>query len=219
MEEEISVVTTDEIKEVEADIEGSIKEVISSRFDCLRRKLLSIKRQDSSYKICVTENTELDQKETAVLKYIANNPEATKQNVVDEFKDEPGYSRNTVFNTIKRLQQYRLITVKPDKNNKQKHRLSINEESVLADLIQVLDYFKNNYFSLIEETKPFISRENNLAHVTPVELVECLIMLYKFTKNKFSDFLLWRGKSCSNDTLHRKFGIIHESMQEMVTEP
>jgi hypothetical protein len=82
----------------------------------------------------------------------------------------------------------------------------------------VLDYIKNIYFRLIEKTKPFISRENNLAHITPVELVECLITLYKFTKDKFSDYFLWHGKLCGNDMLHRKFGIINASMQEIVAE-
>jgi hypothetical protein len=185
----------------------------------LRESTLSIKRkrQDSPYQILIKE-TDLDEKEMAIYNYIANNPETTKQNVVDFFKDKPGYSRNPVYDIIERLQGYRLITVKLDKNNSQKHRLSINNESVLVSLSQVLDYFKNNYFSLLEEIKPFISRENNLAHVSPVELVECLIMLYKFTKDRFSDFLLWRGKSCDNDTLHRKFGIIYKSMDEVLIE-
>jgi hypothetical protein len=218
MDEEISVVPSDEIKEVQADIEGSIREVINSRFDFLQRKSLSIKRQDPSYKISVTEKTELDEKETAIFNYIASNPETTKQGVVDFFQGKPGFSRNPVYSTIKRLQLYELITVKPDRNNKQKHRLSINEENVLLDLIRVLDYFKNDYFSLIDKTKPLISRGNNLARITPIELVQSLIMLYKFMKDKFSDFFLWHGKLCNSYTLHRKFEIIHGYMQEMVTE-
>jgi hypothetical protein len=218
MEEEMSVVPVDEIKEVQADIEGTIRNVISTRFDFLQRKSLSIKRQDPSYRISVAEKTQLDEKETAIYNYIASNPETTKQSVVDSFEGNPGYSRNPVYSAIKRLQQYELITVKPDKNNKQKHKLSINEEYILLDLNQVLSYFKNIYNCLIEKTKQFISRENNLAPVTSVELVECLMMIYKFTKNKFSDFFLWYGKLCDSDTLHRKFGIIHESMEEIVRE-
>ena len=214
------VVPTVKIKKVKKDIKSRCEEIINSRIDSLlRESTLSIKRkrQDSPYQILIKE-TDLDEKEMAIYNYIANNPETTKQNVVDFFKDKPGYSRNPVYDIIERLQGYGLITVKLDKNNSQKHRLSINNESVLVSLSQVLDYFKNNYFSLLEEIKPFISRENNLAHVSPVELVECLIMLFKFTKDRFSDFLLWRGKSCDNDTLHRKFEIIYKSMDEVLME-
>jgi hypothetical protein len=218
MEEEMTVVTTDNVKEVQTHIEGKIREIFNNGFDNLQRKSLSIKIQDPSYRILVTEKTELDEKEVAIFNHIAKNPGTSNQGVVNSFKSKPGYSRIPVCTIINRLHHYGLITVKLDKNNKQTHRLSINEENVLPDLILVLDYIKNIYFRLIEKTKPFISRENNLAHITPVELVECLITLYKFTKEKFSDFFLWYEKLCDNDTLHRKFGIISASMQEIIAE-
>lgn len=218
MEEEMPAVTIDEIKKMKMDIECNIQKAINSNFESLLLKSVPIKRIDSSFKITMIEHPFLDEKDTNIYNFIADKPDTTKQNVVDFFEHKPGYSRNPVYATIHRLQQYGLITVKPDKNNRQKHRLSINNESSLVSLKLVLDYFKTNYLSLLQETKPFISRQNSMAKITPAELVECLIMLYKYTKDKFSDSLLWRGKLCDNDTLHLKFGIIQMTMYEIVTE-
>jgi hypothetical protein len=217
MEEEVPAVSIDEIKKTKMDIEDNIQEAINNNFDSLLRKSVPIKRIDSSFKMSVVEHPFLDEKETKIYNFIADNPDTTKQNVVDFFQSNPGYSRNPSYATIRRLQQYGLITVKPDKNNRQKHRLSINNERGLVSLKQVLDYFKSKYLSLLQETKPFIAGDS-IAKITRAELVECLIMLYKFTKDKFSDSLLWHGKLCDNDTLHIRFGIIQKCMHEIVME-
>jgi hypothetical protein len=51
-----------------------------------------------------------------------------------------------------------------------------------------------------------------------VELVECLVMLYKFTKDRFFDSFIFYVKICDTETLHRKFGIIRKSIYEILTE-
>ena len=51
-----------------------------------------------------------------------------------------------------------------------------------------------------------------------MELVECLVMLYKFTKDRFFDSFVFYGKICDTETLHRKFGIIRKDMYEILTE-
>lgn len=164
------------------------------------------------------DEIEVDEKLKRVLDYINNNPDIIKQNVVDTFKNEVGFSRRVVFKILKRLEKLNLLSVEADSINKRHHHLFVNHVDILASLITVLEYFKKLYLELIYKTKPLIEKRRSAAGITPVELVECLIMLYKFTRDKFSSFLLWHGKLCDNDTLYRKFGIIHASMQEIVTE-
>ncbi|HEU4443165.1 MAG TPA: hypothetical protein VFR94_00665 [Nitrososphaeraceae archaeon] len=161
---------------------------------------------------------ELDGKLKEILAYIDNNPNIIKQDVVNAFKSKPGFSRRVIFNIFRKLENLNLVLVKVDSVNRRHHHLFINHVDMLTSLITVLAYFKRLYFELIYKSKPFISGENYTAKITPVELVECLIMLYKFTKDKFSDVFLWHGKLCHNDTLHRKFAIIYQSMNEIVTE-
>jgi hypothetical protein len=160
---------------------------------------------------------ELDQKYKKVLDYINNNPNITKQNVVDAFKNEAGFSRRVIFKILKELVESKLVLVEVDPVNNREHHLFVNH-NVPASLIVVLEYFKKLYLELIYKTKPIIDRRRNAEGITPVELVEYLMMIYKFTRYKFSDFFLWHRKSCDNHTLHRKFAIINASMQETVTE-
>jgi hypothetical protein len=137
---------------------------------------------------------ELDEKYKKVLDYINNNPNITKQNVVDAFKNEAGFSRRVIFKILKKLVESKLVLVEVDPVNNREHHLFVNH-NVPASLIVVLEYFKKLYLKLIYKTRPFIVKRRSAAGIIPEELVECLIMLYKYTRNKFSDFFLWQGKS------------------------
>jgi hypothetical protein len=168
--------------------------------------------------IPATDAMELDEKFKDVLYYINKNPSLIKENVVDAFKNKHGLSRRVVFKILKKLVELNLVSVEVDSVNNRHHHLFVNRTDVLASLIIVLEYFKKLYFELIHKTKPFIDEMGSTSGICAVELVESLIMLYKFTKDKFSDSFLRYGKLCHNDTLHRKFAIINKSMCEIVGE-
>ena len=153
---------------------------------------------------------ELDEKLKEVLDYINKNPNIIKEEVVDAFKNKPGFSRRVVFKILQKLEELNLVLVKVDSVNKRHHHLFANRVNVSALLIILLEYFKKLYFELIYRTKPFIERKNSAAGITPMELVECLVMLYKFTKDRFFDSFVFYGKICDTETLHRKFGIIRK---------
>jgi hypothetical protein len=166
----------------------------------------------------VIDKMELDDKLKKVLDYINNNPNITKQNVVDAFKNEVGFSRRVVFKIFKELEESNLVSVKVDSVTKRHHHLFADRVNVSALLITLLEYFKKLYFELIYRTKPFIERKISAAGITPTELVRCLVMLYKFTKDRFFDFFVFYGKICDPETLHRKFGIIRKDMYKIPTE-
>lgn len=69
------------------------------------------------------------EKETAVINFVTKNPGVTKQGVVDALDGK--YSRMIVFDTIKELEKYEIITIKKDKPNSQIHNLYINESNRL----------------------------------------------------------------------------------------
>lgn len=97
--------------------------------------------------------------EMAILSYIRDHPNCMKQDVVDNF--EGRMARQKVMNVIKGLVIQGMINDKPDPNNRQTHRLTVNQDSILYSTIQHLDQFKNAFahlshkaFSRAEEYGP-----------------------------------------------------------------
>jgi hypothetical protein len=70
-----------------------------------------------------------NQKEEAVIDFVTKHNGATKQTVVDALDGK--YSRMIVFDTIKELEKYEIITIKKNKPNSQVHNLYINETNRL----------------------------------------------------------------------------------------
>lgn len=160
------------------------------------------------------DTSEVGEKDKEVLDYIKSNPSIIKEGVVNAFKDRHGYSRRVVFKILQRLEKLNMIRIEPNRTNSRYHHLFVNDADIRVSLITILEYFKKLYFELIDKTNPFVEN-NNVVGISRAELVECLIMPYKFTKDSFFDSFIFHGKLCDMETFHRKFGIIHNSMHEI----
>jgi hypothetical protein len=206
-------INVEEIKRLKANFNNQIDGL-------LRESSNTIPNLNSQIPI-ILENIDLDEKEEEIFYFIANNPNIAIQDVVNAFNGKPGYSRVPVVRTVKQLKKYGKIVIKADKTNRSRYRLSINKEDILVSLILVVNFFKENYFVLIDKIKSlFINTRNGAGKVNTnlTRLIECLIMLYNCGKNSFADFYLWYGKVSDNYTHYKKFSIIYNSMHEIHTK-
>jgi hypothetical protein len=98
-----------------------------------------------------TWDVDLTDQETRVMNYIAANPNATKQDVVDHLKGV--MARVPVFNTIDSLVRYGIIEDNPDSKNRQVHRLSLNNDSIFFSVLQELAQFEESFRNLVRKIK------------------------------------------------------------------
>jgi hypothetical protein len=160
------------------------------------------------------EKKDLSEKEKAILDYITNNPGTTKQGVVEGLDGK--YSRVTVFNTIKELDDYDMIIVRKDKPNSQIHKLFINDKDLFASLIQDLDAFEKAYFPLLKkaETKFKTSKEKEtkkqplLIHI--FSLYEGLIQIYMVHA-----LTIWPKKTADKEILTRLYTTLFSRSAKM----
>ena len=101
----------------------------------------------SGIKFPTAQYSILGDKEKAILKFITDNPNTTKQKVVNEFDGK--YARVTVFDIIKRLDENNIIIVSPDPENRQTHNISINKESILLYSIQISKDLQQAFFKVM----------------------------------------------------------------------
>jgi DNA-binding MarR family transcriptional regulator len=170
----------------------------------------------SSEKISVRpEKSDLDEKEKTILDYIKNNPGVIKQTIVDAFKIKVGYSRKPVLKIVNNLERYGLIIVRPDKENIRKHHLFTNNENALVLLIEILDSFKQNYFTIIDSVEMLDDNTiSNMAFIEKSNLIESIILPFKSFILLMQYNLFGQSETPSNKLiLDKKFGMIHTAMQ------
>jgi hypothetical protein len=95
--------------------------------------------------------TEIQRK---IFDHIKGNVGIIKERVVDWCVERQIASRVTAFNVIKDLEEYGMIIVSTDRRhgaNKQKHALFVNDNSLLVEVIGILDEFEERYVTLLEE--------------------------------------------------------------------
>lgn len=117
--------------------------MLKLQMDQLRN--LFVKRQEEP------ESSELTEKETRIFEYIKQNSGTSKQAVVDSFKGK--YSRVVVFNTMKSLEQSRMINAKKDESNRQTYNLFIENDSLLSSLSQDLDSLVDDFRESLRKIK------------------------------------------------------------------
>jgi hypothetical protein len=188
---------------------------ITKYVDDILKKSISL---PSSEKISVRpEKSDLDEKEKTILDYIKNNPGDIKQTVVDAFKIKVGYSRKPVLKIVNKLERYGLIIVRPDKENIRKHHLFINNENALVLLIEIIDSFKQNYFTIIDGVEMLDDNKiSNMAFIERSKLIESIILPFKSFTLLMQYNLFGQSETPSNKLiLDKKFGIFHTAMQEI----
>ena len=154
--------------------------------------------------------TGLEEKDKKVFNYIKEKPGIIKEQVVEAFETESGYSRRPVFNILKRLEDDGWIVVRPDTTNSRTHHLFINNENELVLLIQDIDSFKQTYFILIDKLDSIL--ENNdivftgfLGLKENLKLVNAILTPFKFILSLYTVINLFLP--CENfadsESLHR----------------
>jgi hypothetical protein len=95
--------------------------------------------------------TFFNQKEKAIIDYVTKNPGVTKQSVVNALDGK--YSRVIVFDTIKELEKYEIITIKKSKPNSQIHNLHLNESNPILKEAERLSRFASIVINFFEKIK------------------------------------------------------------------
>ncbi|MGC1931062.1 MAG: hypothetical protein WA667_18995 [Candidatus Nitrosopolaris sp.] len=200
------IVDVDDLEKLQKDI-GRLKRN--------KRAEITTKDRKKAY-----EEYDFTEKEKRIREYIKNNPGTSKQGVVDNFKGT--CSRGPILNTINQMEKEGIILVREDEHNSQVHHLFINNENLLVSLIEELDSFKQRFFNLIDKAMTIGGKEENnddwLARLQlKWELMGALLFPYKhfIIKYNLGDLFLPRDTNIDDETLHRKFTIVFDVMQEI----
>jgi hypothetical protein len=96
------------------------------------------------------ESAELDGRQKKILKYIEKNQGTTKEDVIKKNPDIG--SRMTIVKSINILIEMRMLVVRSDDSNQHIQPLYTNNEDIVLALINEIEFFKQVYFRLIDET-------------------------------------------------------------------
>lgn len=176
------------------------------------------------------ESAELSGRQKKILKYIEKNQGTTKEDVIKKNPDIG--SRMTIVKSINNLIEMRMLLVRPDDSNQHIQPLYTNNKDIVLALINDLEFFKQVYFRLIDETakklkelwtkylkKGVLGRHTNIWS-DMLHLREALLMPYKNLIVMYitSDLLLYPEQPLDKKTLRNKFAIIGGSMKEIQTK-
>lgn len=113
-----------------------------------------INNNNTSFKL---ENIDIDPlypKERQVLDFIKKNPGKSKEDIIKYFEDRidtTGYSRNPMYRTFEKLNNYNMIVIRKNPKNKQTNSIFINDESLLNLLIKDIEFVENIFFKTINK--------------------------------------------------------------------
>lgn len=151
--------------------------------------------------------------EKVVYEYIKNNPGTTQQRVIDNISR----SRNTIHKAIHRLEKGQVIVIREDEHNSRIHHLFINNEHLLISLMEEVDSFRRNYFTLIDEVILRCGRENSGLGSA---VGSGLLLLYRQFVFRYTvgDLFDRNEHAIDKETLHKQFTVIFKAIQEMRTK-
>ena len=165
------------------------------------------------------EGGELSWRHKKVLKCVEDTPGTTKEEIIKKNPDIG--SRMTIVKAINDLIEMRMLIVKRGLNRHIHHLYTNNEHEVLS-LFKDLEFFKQVYFRLIDETtkqlkklwdksqkKSDVGRYGLMWH-----LLEALLKPYKNLMYITSDILLWQELPIDKET-YKKFEVLYDSMKEI----
>lgn len=130
-------------------------------------------------------NEPLPDKEKEILDFIKENPGKSKEEIIRHFKDKSetnGYSRNPMYKTFDTLKKYNLIVIRKNPNNKQTNSIFINDNNLLNDLIQDIDFVKIQYLELLNRLEDNFTKSNDDIDLISdtYNVVKILFYFYKF---------------------------------------
>ncbi|MFZ0221531.1 MAG: hypothetical protein WAM42_07540 [Candidatus Nitrosopolaris sp.] len=197
---------------------GELKDIRNS----IDKILKSGKENVTNTQYASYESEELSGRHKKILKYVENNQGTTKEDVIKKNQDIG--SRMTIVKSMDDLIEMRMLIVRPDDSNQHIQHLYTNNEHVVLSLFKDLEFFKQGYFRLIDETNKILKKldqsKDKEGHKKIYELLDALLMPYIYLIMMYitSDIFLRRERSVDKQTLHNKFAIVYDSMQEIHTK-
>jgi len=168
-------------------------------------------------------------KERAILDYIRDHPNCTKQQLVEALTEEGISSRVPILREVNKLEQQKVIKVIRKKANSQIHYLRINDDSLLLSVIKETEEIKEAFFTLLDEVKHRWDAHKSESHedydITPVAIrithvemsIEMLFLHFIIIYILYSLFT-WPQKVGSGDTLNRLNEIFFDNIQKIQTK-
>ena len=213
---------TEEEKVVDAKKIEKLKESINDDLDNILKKSESL--PVNTRLPLRSDEDDLDEKDKEIFNYIKDNPEITKQDVVNAFNCKPGYSRKPVITRINKLdKELHMINSKRDKINPQTHRLAVNYENEVAALIAHLDSFKQAYFTLIDKSNSIVNDKyfpGLLGLTENLGFVNALLAPLKVLLNVYTTYDLFSSyeNRLDNVTVRKKLVAIYSTIKESQTK-
>jgi hypothetical protein len=175
------------------------------------------------------ESEELSPRHKKILKYVEDNPGTTKEDVIrSDNKNQELGSRMTIVKAINELIKMKMLIVRRDDSNQHIQHLYTNNEHVVLSLFNDLEFFKQVYFRLIDETNKNLEKlwirsqkKSDVGrYMLMWDLLEALLMPYKnlIMMHITSDLLLWQERPLDKHTLHNKFAVVYDSLKEIHTK-
>jgi len=159
-------------------------------------------------------------KEKAILNYIKQNPNKSKQDIVNKFKSS--YSRVTVFKILDSLSKYEMILVSQDPENRQTHKIVFNERSLLLGLMRETDQLKHAFFNVLNKLQAIVKRNagNEIYSKSIVMFLGDLVQLYRNIIDQYIMKMMfdWSRKTANKNVLTRAYTISFSSLSSILFE-
>lgn len=160
------------------------------------------------------------EKEKTVLNYIKQNPNKSKQDIVNKFKSN--YSRVTVFKILDTLSKYEMILVSQDPENRQTHKVVFNEKSLLLGLMQETENLKHSFFKVLTKLRGMIKQNvGNEIYLNSIsDFLGSLVRLYRDLMDQYIMKMLfdWNRRTSNENVLTRAYTLAFSSLSSILSE-
>ena len=158
----------------------------------------------------------LDKQEKAVIDFIKKNPGTSIERVVKSVD----YARRTIYKTIGRLRSYGMIIEELDKKSNRKHRLYVNNDSLILSVIDDLERFKTSYSNLIKAAVELYKKIDDTDEMYSWDTTSNLISILKLLIVGYSTYAVFEWPKSIHDTegLNRLYLTVFQNINEILTE-
>lgn len=210
-------------------------EDIKNRLESLIQRGQKIEKIESKdFKKLIRQKAEvLDDNEKKVFEYIRNNEGKSKQDAVDALRETR--SRRPVFNIIKKLVKSGMVIQRSDDTNIQRHRLYVNNGSLIVQVEKDIKAFKRSYLNIIKRANEEYRKKLNLnedelkkskrPHIDIPDIYSSgvandlsNILKQLIISYSLNAILVWPEKIKDSESLNRLYLMVFQSLNEIFSE-
>lgn len=164
--------------------------------------------------------THLTPREKDVLKFISKNQGCSKQAVVNAFSRK--HSRMTVFKIIDGLEDFELITILPNAENRQTNSIFLGNGSIISRVDAELESFETAINGLISKMNPDAGIDGHVIYAMTVLVLDiisdvtmdftiCAVMKWPQQTNS-------KNKKTKERILERAYAILFAGISKIITK-